>query len=223
LIAMSMVARGIVWHQTEYLVFASQWSFCRMDPLAVGATIAIVARTAPDVLFNARKYAVHLIWLVPLLVVGWNIKAGSLTKSTVFLVSGYTALALMFGALLLMTITAGGRGPFVWFFRNPVLRLFGRLSYAMYLFNQPIKYALLRYVYRFPDPTQEFTSVKSQLGFLLLGSVLTVAAAWVSWHLFEKHFLRLKVFFPMDRAAQQGARDPLAASPMALPQSSGGQ
>jgi hypothetical protein len=40
---------------------------------------------------------------------------------------------------------------------------------------------------------------------------------------FEKHFLRLKEFFPMDREAARGAtgsRDPLAASSIALPQSS---
>lgn len=222
LILMSMIARGIVWHQTQYLVFASQWSFCRMDPLAVGAAIAITARIAPAWLFNARKFAVHLIWLVPVLVVGWNAIVGTLVQSKVFLISGYSALALMFGALLLMTITAGGRGPFVWFFSNPLLRLFGRLSYAMYLFNQPIKYALLKYVWGFTDPTQEFTQVSQQILFFLLASVLTVGAAWLSWHLFEKHFLKLKEFFPMDRtSAARAHRDPLAASPIALPQSSG--
>ena len=118
--------------------------------------------------------------------------------------------------------TALADGPFVWFFSNPVLRLFGRLSYAMYLFNQPIKYALLKYVWGFTSPTQEFTSVKSQLAFFALASVLTVGASWVSWHVFEKHFLKLKEFFPMERptGVRQG-RDPLAASPIALPQSSG--
>jgi peptidoglycan/LPS O-acetylase OafA/YrhL len=215
-----MIARGIVWHQTQYLVFTSQWTFCRMDPLAVGAAIAITARIAPAWLFKLRKFAVHLIWLVPVLVVGWNAVVGTLVQSKVFLVSGYSALALMFGALLLMTITAGNRGPFVWFFSNPILRLFGRLSYAMYLFNQPIKYALLKYVWGFAEPTQEFTSVTQQLLFFILASVLTVAAAWLSWHLFEKHFLKLKEFFPMDRAAARGVRDPLAASPIALPGSS---
>jgi peptidoglycan/LPS O-acetylase OafA/YrhL len=218
-----MVSRGIVWHNTGYLVFATQWTFCRMDPLAIGASIAIASRLAPDRLRAISKYTIHLLWIVPLLIGGWNAKFGSLVQSNLFLVSGYTALAVMFGALLLVTITAGGKGPFVWFFNNPVLRLFGRLSYAMYLFNQPIKYALLKYVYRFPDPTMEFTKVSTQVGFFLLGSVLTVAAAWLSWHAFEKHFLRLKQFFPMDRAAKVGARDPLAASPIVLPQSSAGR
>jgi peptidoglycan/LPS O-acetylase OafA/YrhL len=222
LLAMSMIARGYVWQETSYLVFVTQWTFCRMDPLAVGATIAIVARIAPHLLQSARKYVVHLLWLVPLAVVGWNVVAGSLMQSAVFLMTGYSAIALMFGALLLMTITAPNqRGPFVRVFSNPLLRLFGRLSYAMYLFNQPIKYALLKYVWGFKVPTQEFNSVPQLLIFFVVATVATVAAAWLSWHLFEKHFLKLKQYFPMDRAAARGVRDPLAAPPIALPQGSG--
>jgi peptidoglycan/LPS O-acetylase OafA/YrhL len=122
---------------------------------------------------------------------------GTLTQSNVFLVGGYTALAAMFGALLLVTITANGAGPFVSVFSNPLLRLFGRLSYAIYLFNQPVKYALLKYVWHFDDPTQEFTSLAPQIIFFLVATALTVALAWLSWHLFEKHFLKLKDWFPM--------------------------
>jgi peptidoglycan/LPS O-acetylase OafA/YrhL len=92
----------------------------------------------------------------------------------------------------------------------------------MYLFNQPIKYALLKYVWGFTDPTQEFTSITQQIAFFAVATVLTVGAAWLSWHCFEKHFLKLKEFFPMDReSARHEHRDPLAASPIALPQSSG--
>ncbi|MBC8107894.1 MAG: acyltransferase [Anaerolineae bacterium] len=222
LILMSMIARGLVNQYTGYLVFVTQWTFCRMDPLAIGAMIAILTRIAPQRVLAMRKYAIHLLWLIPLVIVGWNAKMGSLVNSKTFLIGGYTALSIMFGSLLLVTITSGGAGPFVWALSNPVLRLFGKLSYAMYLFNQPIKYALLKYVYGFTDPTQEFTSVTAQIGFFVLGTVLTVAAAWISWHVFEKHFLRLKAFFPMDRAAARGGRDPLAASPIAIPQPNAG-
>ena len=197
LIVMSMIARGLVWHYSGYLVFATQWTFCRMDPLAIGAAIAISTRIAPDTVRSLRKYAIHLLWLVPVTLVGWNAKVGTLTQSNVFLVGGYTALAAMFGALLLVTITANGAGPFVSVFSNPLLRLFGRLSYAIYLFNQPVKYALLKYVWHFDDPTQEFTSLAPQIIFFLVATALTVALAWLSWHLFEKHFLKLKDWFPM--------------------------
>lgn len=221
LILMSMIARGFVDHYTGYNTFVSQWTFCRMDPLAIGASIAILTRIAPQRVRAMRKYAIHLLWLIPVLIAGWNVAMGSLLSSTVFIVAGYTSLSVLFGALLLVTITSAG-GPLVWALSNPVLRLFGKLSYAMYLFNQPIKYALLRYLYGFEDITQEFTSITHQLTFFVLATVLTVATAWLSWHLFEKHFLRLKAFFPMDRAAKEGTRDPLAASPIALPQSAVG-
>ena len=206
LIAMSMVSRGLVNHYSGYSTFVTQWTFCRMDPLAIGATIAIATRLAPQRVLAARKYVIHLLWVIPILIVGWNVVMGSLLSSKLFMIGGFTALAVMFGSLLLTTITAAPGSPIVWILSNPLLRLFGKLSYAMYLFNQPVKYALLRYVYGFPDPTQEFTSVPTQLVFFVFATTITVVAAWMSWHLFEKHFLRLKRFFPMDQAEKKGSR-----------------
>ncbi|CAN5361286.1 acyltransferase [soil metagenome] len=218
LLVMSMGARLIVSMVSGYEVYISQWSFCRMDPLAIGAALAILTRIDPDLIQRVRRPARHLIWLVPIAILGMNVVFGSLTKSTVFHIVGYSALAILFGSVLLMTITAPAGAFITRFFSNSLLRLFGRLSYAMYLVNQPIKYALLRYVYGFEDPgNAQMTSVSAQMIFFVFAAVLTVAVAWLSWHLFEKHFLRLKKFFPMTRPAPEGQRDPLAASPIVLP------
>jgi peptidoglycan/LPS O-acetylase OafA/YrhL len=44
------------------------------------------------------------------------------------------------------------------------------------------------------------------LGFIVAASALSFGAAWLSWHLWEKHFLRLKSRF--DYAAAQGPTAP---------------
>lgn len=77
-----------------------------------------------------------------------------------------------------------------------ILTSFGQHSYAIYLLHLPLSLALDTLVLRWPTPP-------------LLGSVaftitlffsIKFFACWLmgmaSWHLFEKHFLKLKVYFP---------------------------
>jgi peptidoglycan/LPS O-acetylase OafA/YrhL len=44
------------------------------------------------------------------------------------------------------------------------------------------------------------TALAGRLIFILVAGSLTVAMAFGSWHLFEKHFLKLKRLFPYGRA-----------------------
>ena len=202
-VAMSLLWRlgcvmlGYVGLQTDI------WSFARMEGLATGAALAVMLRTRD--LRPLVKPAWALVVLVPVLTVGLNVLDGSLRDSKVYRVVGYTTLAAMFGSLLLVTITSPSTSPLVRFFSSGVMRTLGKYSYAIYLFNQPIKYTILAFVFD-PD-TQGMvlgSKVPAQLAFFLLVTFVTLGVAWLSWNLFEKHFLKLKVLFPMD--ARSGAR-----------------
>jgi peptidoglycan/LPS O-acetylase OafA/YrhL len=106
---------------------------------------------------------------------------------------GYLLFGIAFAALVLATQVADtGRGP--WWIRGlrlAPLRSLGRYSYAMYLFHVPIDSmvvvpTLRNMGHELPLPLPEALAVAAVTG------LLTWAAAWLSYHLFEKWFLGLK-------------------------------
>jgi peptidoglycan/LPS O-acetylase OafA/YrhL len=197
-------------------VFVEQWTICRTDPLAVGAALAILFRThAVSATMGAWRFAGRIVvWTVPVVVVAMNLKGGTLKHNFAFQTIGLTLIALMFGALLMLTVTAPPKALLQRAFSNPLLRLFGRVSYAMYLFNQPIKIVLREFWF---DPNDSFvvrgSRIPAQVLFFVVAVAATFAVSWFSWHLFEKHFLKLKDWFPM-----MGRRTPRVVTATDSPQ-----
>ena len=81
----------------------------------------------------------------------------------------------------------------------------GKYSYGIYVVHVPIltasialagKTRLLRWTHLY---------FVASLGFVALNLVASFAAAFASYHLYEKHFLKLKRNFP-EKAAQVAAR-----------------
>ena len=80
-------------------------------------------------------------------------------------------------------------------FRNAVLRFFGKYSYGIYVFH----WVLSPMLERFFSPQKmgaasgsNFVGVALSMAIAIGSSVLV---AVLSWHLYEKHFLKLKRFF----------------------------
>ena len=73
------------------------------------------------------------------------------------------------------------------------LRAFGQYSYAMYLFHVPVLMAVRGTLFEPRDvPPLLGTPLPGQLLLWLAMIVPTFIAAWLSWHLYEVHFLKLK-------------------------------
>jgi peptidoglycan/LPS O-acetylase OafA/YrhL len=96
---------------------------------------------------------------------------------------GRTILAVMFGGLVLLALsTRLGR-----FFELPVLRTFGRYSYGLYVLH----FLLYRVIDRC-FPADRFGTLGRFAGCTLV----SLALAYASWQLVEKHCLKLKRWFP---------------------------
>ena len=181
----------------------------RVDALAIGALLALAMRHPAD---RARviRYApvVATACIVPI--------AGVIALRHGFSgfdpwVEGFglTPLALLFAALIAMTLAAPATSLLHRWPEGKLLRALGRYSYGLYVLHWPIatwlawQTSIGSYV-----PDIAGSQLADRLAFTLVASVLTTSAAVISWHLYERQFLKLKSRFPY-RTSVAAARDAL--------------
>src|SRR4029078_3476471 len=103
--------------------------------------------------------------------------------------------AAFFAAMILLALTSspGGWWSKVW--NSPVLRFFGKYSYGMYVFQNLLIPIVASWLSVDILQNQLGSQFLAKLAYLCLMSAVTIAAAVASWHLFEKHVLKLKGWF----------------------------
>lgn len=178
----------------------------RIDALAVGALVAVLARepsgAAMLLRFSRPVMLGAALWLA--IVIGWTQVAvgGILPPLDVRVQLGaYTAISLLFGALLVRAIAApdSSRGARV--LNSASLAAFGRYSYALYMIHILVRNVFHGQLAALGGklPTVLGSQLPAQVGVLVAGIGVSYALALASWHLFEKHFLAMKRFFDYER------------------------
>jgi peptidoglycan/LPS O-acetylase OafA/YrhL len=173
----------------------------RMDALAIGAWIALTAR-GPVGMTGLSKIARPAAVLCGSLVVALWIWRGAFAPWDVAVKTvGHTLLSVLFGATLVLAVTSRPETRLARAFGSSVLQFFGRYSYALYVVHVPVLFfnpgALLPLDY---VPTVFGSLLLKKAAFTLALTAFSVAIALLSWHLCEKHFIRLKRFFPYGSA-----------------------
>jgi peptidoglycan/LPS O-acetylase OafA/YrhL len=160
----------------------------RADALALGALAAVAIR-APSL--AARLRATRPEWLLAagVFVLGAGLIAGRIARTgEVMQLCGYTAIALGFALMLLAALR-----PRSWYARPlsfAPLRRCGLYSYGMYVFHAPLHLfvgvPLLAYLWN-GNPTLA-EAILYEAG----GILATFLTGFLSYHLYERHFLALK-------------------------------
>jgi peptidoglycan/LPS O-acetylase OafA/YrhL len=168
-------------------------TFTRLDGLVVGAMLASWVRT--DGLLPVLYKRAWAVFGVGAGVFG-AICVVALIFHSLFLLDlvGFTVLAVLFGGLLTLAITRPAEHLIVRIFSSRPLRFMGKISYAMYVFHNPVMISLGNYWKSLKGGVFDVPLVR-QLSFLFVTGILTILAGVVSWHLFEKRFLELKKYF----------------------------
>jgi peptidoglycan/LPS O-acetylase OafA/YrhL len=169
----------------------------RIDTLAIGAFLAIASR-APGGLARLLPAARGIGAALALALVVWFVAGRGLDPLLPgFLVGGFSLVALAFGALLVMTVSAQPGSLLHAIFASPVLRAFGKYSYALYLFHLPLR-ALVRDAWFTPAsvPALAGSLIPGQILFYAVSTAVAFGAAVLSWYAYESRFLALKRFFP---------------------------
>jgi peptidoglycan/LPS O-acetylase OafA/YrhL len=193
---------------TGYVVLPNVWMPARMDALAVGAFVAVMARQ-PNGLAALRRWAgpVAVAAALPLaIMLRYHVAVDTLA---------HTLLALFFGASLVLTLNARAGGPLARTMASPFLRFFGRYSYALYVFHPLLLWFKPAFSLAFV-PTVFGSLLPAYLLWLALSIGATVAVALVSWHLLEKQFLKMKKYFPYQSAGASPSPTGITLEPLAF-------
>jgi peptidoglycan/LPS O-acetylase OafA/YrhL len=187
------------------------FTICRMDALGLGAAVAAVLRI-PEYRERAVRWRGGITVAVSALFVAGLFATHGYPRTTYSdQTFGYTILALSFAALVLVVVLdhQRGRGWVGAGFENAVLRSFGKYSYAIYLFHQPLN--LLIGVPLLHSLLPHGMGLKAGGTYMLSVTAASYALAVVSYHGYEKHFLALKRYFrpgrPPDPTHEPRSRD----------------
>ncbi len=181
------IARVVFALQPGWSVVIETFTLFRCDGLSLGAALACYLSSdegkSPEGSSRFRRLSLCLIPLLfPLLII-----MGSLKFRWLGLANSITPAicVLVLGAMLTTTSNA-------WFnriARSHVLRWFGKYSYGMYVVQLPIAFGLRELQWSNLDwmPVGYGSPIQCVIGF-----VLTCGMAFSTYHMIEKHFLKLK-------------------------------
>lgn len=194
--------------------------FARMDALLLGALVALVAREMGSVKPLAR-HAPRVLAVSGVVAAALLASAPARKSSTSLAVQtvGLTAIAVFFAALLVSAIAAPEGSRWGRVLRAPSLRTFGKYSYALYIFHPLVKTVLEAAGWganRFLG-LGGWIELPVHLAFTAFGTLVSLAVAWLSWHLLEKRFLRLKERYTTRPRAAEAVPRPRAAEPVPVP------
>lgn len=195
---------------------------CRVDALAAGAWLAIVARDAGGVRRLVPGARISLLMSCGLLAWLYWLNARTagtedrplllqLRPSDCRLVFQFTLNAWFFASVLILAITTSPTSLPGRFWNSTCLRFFGKYSYGLYVYQV----LLIPFFHSCFDglnaPLSAGSPFAGRMLFTAEAALGTVAVALMSWHLYEKHFLKLKRFFAYEKDSH--VAPPQLASP----------
>ena len=163
----------------------------RIDSLLIGAMIAIglksvtfkegLVKDAPRVLAYSILIVVACLLLQP---------DSPLTNNGAMITVGFSGLAIMTGALIVLLLTREEANLARRVFRHRSLTFFGKYSYALYVFHWPVTSFMIEYYVE-----KGYQGLVPWLVFIVGGFVISIILALLSWNLMEKPILGLKRYF----------------------------
>jgi peptidoglycan/LPS O-acetylase OafA/YrhL len=193
------------------------FTICRMDALAAGGAVAALLRIPAARAAASRRRGGLALGAGALFVAGLLATRGYPRAGVRDQTFGYTILAVTFAALVLLVVLDHnpghdpghdpghnpGRGRIGAAFGNAVLRSFGKYSYAIYLFHQPLNQMVGEPWLRARLP--QGPGLATGCAYMAAVTAASYAIAVVSYHGYEKHFLALKRYFPPGRRPDRSA------------------
>jgi len=184
IIAISVIIRLYLFFGTDLdYIKVYVFTFSRLDALAVGGTVAGMIRN--ERMIGYLKQYTFWVLLISAGVVMATIGLHQSFDFKNFSTYGYTVLALFFGTLLLLALSDNRYNVMKTMTETKLLAFFGKYSYGLYVYHIPVLRICM----------YELKGVVSRSVMLVIAFMLSIVIAYLSYHLIEKHFLKLKSRF----------------------------
>ena len=165
----------------------------RMDALAIGSLVAIALRE-PAAWLVARRIARQLWPIALLCLLAVWVTIGEFSEyHPLMQMLGYPVIGALFGCVMVYALSTQPGSRLSKLLSARSLAFFGKYSYAMYLAHLTIKMFFVSG--ERARALVEWGGVAGQLTLLISLTLVTALVAWLSWHLFEQHWLALKRYF----------------------------
>lgn len=185
----------ILWtNQTQAEYFFYYGSLARFEEFLFGGMLAILL-THQKHSEKVKTYSPAIFFISLTLFVLFYILSLTEVKPLVDInvpttIMRYTLSALFTVGLIGIFLTQPPQNLIRRIFANPFLTFMGKYSYSMYLFHVPVAIILLDSFWR--------TELRGWKAFVLYPAtsfLITIGIALLTWHLIEKHMLKLKKYF----------------------------
>ena len=208
-----LALRFLILHFTPNFLASSLMTPCRIDSLCFGGLLAMAIRSPAPRLAALRRAAPYLsvAFFLPMLPIFAKTNGSGANPADFWMhFAGHTLLAISFGFLIFIAATSSPLSPLVRFLSVPFLRAFGKYSYGMYVLHS----IFMPWFIKFFPVDLYWQIVGHQLVAVWIHVAFSVATTfalgWLSWHLYEKHFLKLKRFFIPRRTVLMDGLNPVA-------------
>jgi peptidoglycan/LPS O-acetylase OafA/YrhL len=205
LMVVGLICRILAYFYINHLA-AYVLTPCRMDELALGGLIALAARGPGGIkqLLRGAKWVGGISAIA--LAVMWSQQKESLNYTL-----SMSVVSIFFGALLVLAVNGQILGKM---FSHPVMRFFGKYSYGIYVFHWMLA-PFFKEVFGYEELIRMTGSRVAGVGLsIVIAITISVVVGMLSWHLFEKHMLKLKRYFEYsDSSARTTPTFSLAALP----------
>jgi len=180
----------------------------RLDAIVLGSAIALLVRGPLGLRGLVKPAIAGLAISLPILI------GVSILDRRLFTIPE-SFWALFFGSAIVLVLAAPESGLVDRLGRSQMLRFFGKYSYGMYVFQSLLIPATAGLVTASGLASAFGNAAVGQAAYLAIMFVATTAAALISWHAYEKHFLKLKSRFeahPQAATAVKAISSPVAVS-----------
>jgi len=190
-IIVALVARVVLAKQGAPWVSLFVLPFTRMDTLFVGIFLATRARAGA----TETRRAWGLLAAFAIAWGGYSWREGFVAQFHEPVITvGLTGIAFAAGALLWLALHDRRAARVL---SVAPLRVLGKYAYGLYLVHVPVKLLVLRYLLTWSAFKRALPSrLLQEIVFEACGFAVSLALAWLLFHLYERRFLALKRFFP---------------------------